>query len=316
MLTSYTLDGVPVHSSAMRRALDLCWLYAPLDAPVLFVGPVGSGKTSLAEVLHAHSERSGELIAVSGGELGGELYRSLLFGHERGAFTGADARVPGLLTLAAGGTLLLDDLALAPLGAQSAILRVLDRGRYRLLGTSMEAACSARWAFGSTVELKALVAEGRMLPDLKSRLGALIVEVPPLSARLDDILTLARTFVERTLAETHGRTTRVVLHDDTKSLLLRYDWPENVRELSTVMFRAAVHAGHQGLETTIRPTHLPLDLQMLEGVESAGRKQVRSELVYQAWIEADKSQAKAARTLGLHRNTVARHIRRYAALRR
>jgi DNA-binding NtrC family response regulator len=312
--TPYTLDGLPVQSPAMQKVVERCHLYAPYREPVVFIGPVGSGKTTLAQVLHDASGLPGLLVSARGAELGEALCEDKLFGRVRGAFTGAVASRRGLLAQAAHGTLFIDDLARMPLASQGVLLGVIDDRRYRPLGSDRESECTCRWLFATTTAPRELVAEGRMLPDLKSRLGTLIVQVPPLRNRREDIVPLARGYAEHFLRN-DGYAGAVSLDQTVEDLLLRYDWPENLRELRNAMKRAAIHARDERGVTRILPVHLPEDIDAYVPSPSSLSERLTPEIAYRAWLEANGNQSEAARRLGVSRNRLARHLKRYFRMR-
>lgn len=300
-------------SATMRYALRLCRVYAQYERPLVFLGPIGSGKTTLAREAHAASGRSGKLVTVSAGELTETHYADRLFGHVAGAYTGAVGARAGAFAEAADGTLLLDDLALAPEPAQAAILRVIESGRFRPVGSSEDEISTARISFASTVSPHELVQRGDLLPDLHSRLGEFVVEVPPLRDREGEVLALAETLADRFLDE-HDEETTVALTPEVRTLLTAYHWPFNIRELRSVVERAAVHAIAESdadeAVVSLRPPHLPERFHRLDELDApSSRPKLTRALVEHVVREAGGNQSEAARRLGVHRNTVARYLK-------
>ncbi len=293
----------------MRYSLELCALYARFNRPIVFVGPVGAGKTTLARAVFRLARAAGVFVVIGSGELGETLYSDTLFGHRPGAYTGAAVGRRGAFAEAADGCLLLDDLALMPVAAQAAILRVIETGSYRRLGSEQDERATCRILFASTVPPRELVTSGELLPDLASRLGEFVVPVPPLRARLEDILVIARRCADDLLQE-HQVTAEVVFGDEVEHLLRSYDWPGNVRELRGVVERAVVHAGVKEGVALILPAHLPERIRLFDPESAAhARAELTSALVARALREAGGNKSEAARRLGVHRNTVGRYLR-------
>jgi DNA-binding NtrC family response regulator len=287
-------------SAAIHRALDLAVLYAPIPDPVLLLGQTGVGKGLLATLMHQLSGRPGDFVAVSGGQLVESLLHAQLFGHEKGAYTGADRRVAGAFERARGGTLLLDELPLVPPAAQGALLQPVSEGLLLRLGAEREAAVTARLLFASNRPLDELEAEGRLLKDLRHRIGDFVIDIPPLVERPVDIAVLAYHFLDRARATGPARTP-ASFDPSALDLLLTFDWPGNVRQLKGVVAYACVHAAG---EDQIGVRHLPPYL-------SAGRCRklpldlsVRSELTSWALERAHGDRRAAAAILGLHPNTI------------
>jgi DNA-binding NtrC family response regulator len=291
----------------MRHAERLCQLYARVDRPILLLGPVGAGKTLLARAAHDFSRRPGAFVAVSAGELTEGLYGDALFGHLKGAFTGAIVTRPGVFEQAANGTVLFDDLALMPQIVQAAILRVIESRRYRPLGSADDRTARCRFLFASTKDTRDLVAEGRLIPDLSSRIGELIVPVPGLVARPEDIMPIAARTSTEFLAE-HGIAGPVEFTDDVRELMLGYHWPENVRELRAVVERAVLHAGLTEGRIVIRSGHLP-DRFHEQSDLARDQQHLSRGLVSSVLDQVDGNQSEAARRLGVHRNTIARYTK-------
>lgn len=307
MSSPETVGGVPVRSLAMRHALELTRLYARYDRNVVFVGPVGAGKTTLAHEVYKAAGCSGRFVVVGSGELGETLYADTLFGHLSGAYTGAASSRAGAFAAAADGVLLLDDLALMPAAAQAAVLRVIETGCYRRLGDSKDERATCRILFASTLAPSELVSTGRLLPDLASRLGEFVVEVPGLSARREDVLPLALAFGKEMLRE-HRVHADVELSDRATEILRSFYWPGNVRELKSVVERAVVHAGVRDDVVHIELGHLPRRIRQHDPAKESKQPPLNLELIQRAVEEAGGNQSEAARRLNVHRNTVGRYL--------
>jgi DNA-binding NtrC family response regulator len=289
----------------MRHVLEQCDLFARVKRPLVLVGPIGVGKTTLAREVHRRSGRTGELVLISTGELTETLQSDRLFGHVQGAFTGADKSRKGAFAEAAGGTLLLDDLALIPRLTQDRILRVLESAMYRPLGASRDEQADCRMILASTKEPADLVEEGHLLPDLASRLGGFIVLVPPLRERRLDIVPLAEHAGRRMVLE-HGHSGTVSFSDEARALLENYPWKWNVRELLGVVERAVAVAGMDQERIVVQRAHLPRELR----TPSPRRRpeDVTPQIVYRAVRNAGGNKSLAARQIGVHRNTINRKL--------
>ncbi len=226
-------------SEPMRSVLAEVEALGRLRWPVLLQGETGSGKERMARWIHRCSERNrGPFVAVNCGALPSTLLEGELFGHERGAFTGAEGRRRGLFEQAEGGTLLLDEIGEMPLEQQARLLRVLQSGRLRRLGSEREVEVDVRIVAATHRPLREEVEAGRFRADLYCRLARLVVRIPPLRERLQEVDVLA----ERFLREAGGQLGRRELRRSARARLLAYHWPGNVRELQNVVLTAAVLA--------------------------------------------------------------------------
>ena len=229
--------GMVTRSPAMRRLVDLARRIAKVDSTVLITGESGTGKELIARLVHDESTRAlGPFIAVNCGAITESLLESELFGHARGAFTGAAHDRVGLFESANGGTLLLDEIGDVSAGMQVKLLRVLQEHEVRRVGESKSRPVDVRVVAATNHELAADIAAGRFRQDLYYRLNVVQLHVPPVRSRREDILPLARVL----LADAATRFKRPVtgLSPRAADQLLRYDWPGNVRELENAMERA------------------------------------------------------------------------------
>ena len=229
--------GIVGDSPAVRHAIRLARRYAVTPAPVLIQGDRGTGKELFARLIHEASGRDGEFVALNCSTLPSELTEAELFGHVRGAFTGAGDARPGVFGAADGGTLLLDEVGDLSLQAQAKLLRVLQEGVVRRVGEAHEVPVDVRVVAATWRDLDQMAREGKFREDLLDRLAWCRLDLPPLRERGRDVLQLARHYLA------HGRE---LAHDrkglvrDAEPVLLAHSWPGNVRELQRTLFRAAV----------------------------------------------------------------------------
>jgi DNA-binding NtrC family response regulator len=299
--TAHLVAGSPGMQAALRRAHD----FADSDAPVVILGESGTGKEVVARALHAASPRGARpFVPVNVAALPAELLESELFGHVRGAFTGATGDKQGLLEAADGGTLFLDEIAEMPLALQAKLLRALEDGEIRRVGDTRSFGVDVRFVCATHRDLAQRVAAGQFREDLYYRLKVLVLRLPPLRERVEDILPLARQFIAAERRPAAG------LSAEAEQRLLSHPWPGNVRELQNVMRHAAVLA--RGAE--VRPEHLPEELQRPAGrAEGPARTlaEVEREHVLRVLEACGGSQVEAARVLGIGRNTLWRKLRAY-----
>ncbi|MCH5276857.1 MAG: sigma-54-dependent Fis family transcriptional regulator [Desulfovibrionaceae bacterium] len=240
--------------TAIRRVLALARQVAPSRATVLISGESGTGKEMFARTLHAWSDRAaGPFVAVNCAALPEHLLESELFGHEKGAFTGAIARKPGKFELADSGTILLDEISEMELGLQAKLLRVLQESEIDRVGGTESIKVDVRVVATTNRDLEGWVREGRFRQDLFFRLNVIPLRLPSLRERGDDVLELARFFIDMYVREYGLAPTS--LSPGAEAWLKEYDWPGNVRELQNLMERAVLLAGGK----PIAPGHFLLD---------------------------------------------------------
>ncbi len=281
----------------MRRAVELARRFAALDLPILLVGPTGTGKEVLAQAIHRWSGRTGDLVDVNCGALPPHSAGRELFGHRRGAFTGAVEHAPGLLEAASGGTLFLDELGALAGETQVSLLRSLETGEFRRYGETGKRMVSVRF-LGALQELP-----GGLREDLRHRLSGGIIKLDPLASRPEDLWPLAAQFaaaLERTLSE------------HTRSVLERHSWPGNARELRQVIARAAVLQGEGPLAVAALLEAIdlgaPVSTGSPEAGKSAGGAVWRTELAELCRIN-DYDSARLMRVLGVSRTTLYRRLK-------
>jgi DNA-binding NtrC family response regulator len=304
--------GLVARSAAMQEVLALVDRVAPASHPVLLTGESGVGKEVLARRVHALSGRA-PFVAVNCAAIPEALVEAELFGHAKGAFTGADRARVGLFASADGGTLFLDEVGELPLAMQPKLLRTLESGEVRRVGEATATVHDVRVIAATNRDLESEVRDGRFREDLFWRLAVLQVEIAPLRDRPEDIEALA----EQLLGEaSQGR-----VHDldqAARRALLAYGWPGNVRELRNAMQRAATLA--TGDVVTL--ADLPPRVREGEGITSliqrAAQQQLPLEAVERAYVldvlkRADGNKTRAAEILGLDRKTLYRKLTEWAA---
>ena len=234
-----TADAIVGQSSILKSVLEEVNLVAPTDATVLILGETGTGKELIARAIHERSNRASRpFIRVNCAAIPPSLIASELFGHERGAFTGALQRRLGRFEAANGGTIFLDEIGELPMETQVALLRVLQEREFERVGSSVPISVDVRIIAATNRDLKAAVAAGTFRPDMFYRLNVFPIHVPALRERLDDIPALVEHFVER-FARKSGKTFNVI-RMNTMEALQAHDWPGNIRELQNVIERAVI----------------------------------------------------------------------------
>ncbi|UEM07384.1 sigma-54 dependent transcriptional regulator (plasmid) [Skermanella rosea] len=294
---------------AMRQAEAVLRKAARVEIPVLLTGETGVGKEVAARLLHAASRADRPFAAVNCAAIPRDLVESTLFGHERGAFTGAVASSPGLLARAGTGTLFLDEIAELPVEHQSKLLRVIQERVFLPVGGREERRFEARLVCATHADLAACVAAGTFREDLYFRINVVEVRIPPLRERPEDVPLLARRFLDDAVAR-FGLEARA-LSPAGLAALADHDWPGNVRELRNRIERAAVLAD----ETVIGPTDL-FPEAALDGPSSAGTGTLDEALtvatrakVEEALRRAEGNRGQAARLLGVSRTTLWKRMR-------
>ncbi|MCB9674383.1 MAG: sigma-54-dependent Fis family transcriptional regulator [Alphaproteobacteria bacterium] len=302
------LDGTSPEIARLRESVATV---AATDATVLILGESGSGKEMVAREIHDLSRRAEKpFVAENVAAIPADLLESTLFGHVRGAFTGATGSRTGLFRKADGGTLLLDEIGELPLELQPKLLRVLEEGVVRPVGSDNEIPVNVRLLAATHRDLEESVRDGRFREDLFYRLAVIDLAVPPLRDRGGDILLLAQLFLEE-----HARKAEraaLTLHHETAARLLSWGWPGNVRELRNAMERAAVLAR----TSQVMPADLPPRLQGFTPPERVERRsepllpliEVERRHILAVLRSVDGNKAEAARILGIGRKTLYRKL--------
>ena len=233
--------GIVGNAVSLNRAIDIAMQVAPTDLSVLITGESGVGKESFPQIVHQFSRRKhGQYIAVNCGAIPEGTIDSELFGHEKGAFTGAIGDRNGYFAEANGGTIFLDEVGELPLATQARLLRVLESGEYIKVGSSKVQKTDVRIVAATNVNLVEAVADGRFREDLFYRLNTVPIQIPPLRERGDDIALLFRKFASD-FAEKY-RMPSIQLTEEARAMLLAYPWPGNVRQLKNVTEQISIIA--------------------------------------------------------------------------
>jgi transcriptional regulator with PAS, ATPase and Fis domain len=303
--------GIIARSGDMRKVVDLARRIAKVDCTVLITGESGAGKELIAHMVHHESARTaGPFIAVNCGAITETLLESELFGHARGAFTGATQHRVGLFEAANGGILFLDEIGDVSRGMQVKLLRVLQEREIRRVGENTSRPVNVRVIAATNHDIAKEIEAGRFRTDLFYRLNVVQLHVPPLRDRRQDILPLARVLLTRA-AQGSPRTV-TGLSPRAADQLLRYDWPGNVRELENAMERA-VAIGNAGL---VDYDELPEEVRQAVPVPSLGGPVRKLDEIEKDYILAvlhlnEGNQARTARELGIGSATLYRKLKIY-----
>ena len=305
-------------SQAMRAALHEARLAAATDSIVLLQGESGSGKDYLARWIHDHSRRApGPYFAVNCAAISKDLAESELFGHERGSFTGAHGRKRGLLELAEGGTLLLNEIGELTLSLQSKLLTFLDTRSFLRVGGEKSITVNARIIAATNRSLETEVVEGRFLSPLLYRLNVFAIHVPPLRDRIEDIPVLVEEIMSR-LAKELQLTSLPAIDPASVIALSGYDWPGNVRELRNVLERSLMLSDGQNLNValpSIDASHQSWSHVSSFPVHERTLHDVTDEVIKSLCLEAlrrcEGNRRCAARVLGIARDSLYRHMKRF-----
>jgi DNA-binding NtrC family response regulator len=308
----HRVDGIIGDSGRMQEVLSLVRRVAPSDATVLIRGESGTGKELIANALHHASPRAaGPLVKVNCAALAESLLEAELFGHEKGAFTGAVTARKGRFELADGGSIFLDEIGDLPPHLQVKLLRVLQEREFERVGSSRPIKVDVRLLAATHRNLEALVREGRFREDLYYRINVVTIVLPPLRERREDLPPLIEHFL-RAFAGKNGKTVRGLTRE-AREALLRYDYPGNIRELENLMERAVVLTR----DDVIGVEDLPLTLEaavpdsgteagLIPAVEGLERR-----MIHEALAKADGTQTRAAELLGISERVLRYKLKKY-----
>ncbi len=302
-------------SASMRKVKELIEKVAPSKASVAISGESGTGKEVVARAIHNLSlRRDKPFIAINCASIPATLIESEFFGHERGAFTGADQRRPGVFELAHGGTLFLDELGEIPIELQAKLLRVLEEGRLRRLGGKAEIEVDVRVLCATNRDLKQEIKNQRFREDLYFRLNVFQIHLPPLRERREDVPILVQYFVEKFRGDSGKRVSGV--HPDAMEVLKNHEWPGNIRELRNAVERAVILCDGE----LITREHLPPDMAGKSPERHTFRlpfglplDAVEKEYILGSLQRNGNNKARTAEILGVSEKTLYNKLNRYAA---
>ncbi|UCD56578.1 MAG: sigma-54-dependent Fis family transcriptional regulator, partial [Candidatus Hydrogenedentota bacterium] len=312
------LDDLVGNGPAMDDMKNMIRKVASLSSTVLILGESGTGKELVAKAIHNCSPRGEKpFVAINCGGMPENLLESELFGHVKGAFTGAVSHKDGLFKVADGGSLFLDEIGETSMALQVKLLRVLDEMKIRPVGSSSDFSVDVRLISATNKNLEEMVAEGRFREDFFYRLNVIPIYVPALRERREDILLLARHFLEK-FCERAGR--QIGISQETEKILEQYRWPGNVRELENVIERAAALCNGDTVQSDDLPRklcdssveqHYETELPS-EGVDLDARIEAfERSLIKQAMTRAGNSQTRAARLLMLSPRSLRYKLEKY-----
>ena len=309
----YGLENIIGESPAMRQLFETVQQVAPSRATVLITGETGTGKELIAKAIHNLSPRkNGAFIPVHAAALPSTLLESELFGHEKGAFTGAVERRIGRFELADGGTLFLDEVSELEPSIQVKLLRVLEERAFERVGGAKTLQVDVRLVAATNKDLKKLVSEGKFRDDLFYRLSVVTIDLPPLRERRDDIPLLVKAFLDEFGRENSKQVRE--LTPEALNVLLAYDWPGNVRELRNAIEQMVVLARAERLTVRDMPAVIrgSADLTKINVVRAGMTvEEAERQLIVQALKETNGNRTKAAQKIGISRRTLHRKLKEF-----
>ena len=296
-------------SESMQAIETLVAQIAPTDANILILGENGTGKSLLAERIHQQSSRQqAPLIAVNMAAIPDNLFESELFGHQKGAFTDAKQNRVGRFQLADKGTLFFDEIGSLPLTLQPKLLRVLETGHYEILGSSQTQVADVRLISATNANLNELVSEQAFRQDLLYRLNTIVITIPPLRERLEDIAALANCFIAKFSEKYHKQA--LIISPCALSKLKQHNWPGNIREFSHVIERAVLLTS--GDEITAQQLLLENADSATDAVILQPLEQAEKQLIEKAMTVTGGQVIEAAKLLDISRNALYRRLEKFA----
>ncbi len=304
-------DQIIGQSAPLRKVLELCNRVARSNATVLLLGDTGTGKEVLARYVHQNSEVSDKpFIAVNCAALTETLLESELFGHEKGAFTGASAQKLGRFELAAKGTIFLDEIGEVSPSVQVKLLRVLQEKEFVRVGGTKTIACDVRVIAATNRDLQLEMKEKRFREDLYYRLNVFPIHIPPLRERREDIPLLVEHFISRAAVDL--RLAKPVLSDDATALLISHDWPGNIRELQNVVERMVLMSDGKVIDVSILPPEIAgAHAQAGDDAGDSSLWGYEKAMIIKALQNNNWNQTRAARELGISRDNLRYRVKKY-----
>ena len=307
-------EGLVGRAPAFNEAISALQRVAPSTLPVLLLGESGTGKELFAHALHEASDRAQRpFVVVDCSGITETLFESELFGFEKGAFTGATSRKPGLVETAQGGTLFLDEIGDVPLSMQVKLLRLIETGTFRRVGSTETQRADFRLVAATHKPLEQMVAAGQFRSDLYFRISAFPIHLPAVRERSEDIPLLADSILERIASAQYRTSRKALISPDAFALLRAYSWPGNIRELRNVLERANLLAD----DGVIRPDQLPESLrreampppEMLPATAFALPRKVSDAELARAAAESGGKRSELATRLGMSERTLYRRLK-------
>jgi DNA-binding NtrC family response regulator len=316
LLERFSFHNIIGKSTSMQRVYDLIAQVAPRRSTVLIQGESGTGKELVAKAIHASSGRSdAPFVAINCGNIPSDLLESELFGHVRGAYTGATSSKKGLFEAADGGTLFLDEVATISMEIQAKLLRVIQEREFRRLGGLENIKIDVRIIAATNVDLQTAVRQGTFRDDLYYRLNVIVIKVPPLRDRTEDIPLLSERFIKKYGEESQRE--NLYLDPSAMKILMDYEWPGNVRELENVMERAVVLSPGNCISADLFPKNITIPLPedpIRFNPDSTSLKErvgnFEKAIILAALEKTEWNQKKAAQLLSVNATTLSEKLKR------
>jgi len=312
----FLAEGIIGKSAAIKRVIELARKIAPTNSTVLITGETGVGKELVAQLIHRLSLRKEKsFVALNCAAIPETLLESELFGHKKGAFTGADADKKGLLEEANGGTVFLDEIGEMPLSIQAKLLRVIENQEIRPVGSNEVKKIDVRIIAATNKDLAQSVRERKFREDLMFRLNVIQIYIPPLRDRKEDIPLLTGYLIKK-YSQALGKNIKSI-SDSALTMLLNYDYPGNIRELENIIQHSIIVAEGDTITKEDLPEYLPFPKSLPEPAPATAEpvfktiSQMEEELIRQTLIKCKGNQTQAARKLGIGRTTLIRKIKKY-----